>query len=188
MFGFDSTTKSEETATGKFIPAGINENVKLKEITYNNGETFGGTEVIEFVFEDSLGRTVNRRYFDPSKTQYDVEKAMAKFNRICKNVATKFLGENFEMAGAPNFKAFVDAYIAALQPHFGTGDLRLKVILNKSDYPTLPNYAPFCELMSVPADQSKLKINPTYDRTEPFATNDDTTTTSNETASSGAAW
>ena len=175
MFGFDSETKSEEAVTGKFIPAGINNNVMLKEVAFNDE---GDNHFMEITMEDKEGRTVNRRYFDPSNDRYDVAKAVNKFNKVCKNLATKFLGDDFEMEGAKSFKAFVNNFAKAMKPHFGTGNLRVKVILNKGDFPTLPGYAPIFESMEVTPAESKLFINAEFDRVEKIvvsATSENTT-------------
>lgn len=162
-FGFDSTTKSEEAVVGNYLTAGINENIKLKEVSFNDDSD---NHYMEIVVEDADGRSVNRRYFDPSNDRFDVEKATNKFNKVCKNLATKFLGNDFEMEGAKSFKAFVGNFIKALKPHFGTGDLRVKVILNNKDFSTLPGYAPIFESMEVASGDSKLFINPEFDRVE----------------------
>jgi hypothetical protein len=167
-FGFDETT-SEVTATGKFIPAGIQDNITLKNVEFLD-DAGNGNPALEITFEDSEGRTVNKRYFDPSKSQYDPQKAVNKFNKVAKNIATKFLGDNATLSGT-DFKSFSQNLIAQLTPHFGSATkLRVKVILNNADYPTLPGYAPICELMTVPKDQTQLKINPDWnDRVEPVA-------------------
>lgn len=156
MFQFDATT-SEVTATGKFIPAGIQDNITFRSAIWLE-DAGGGNPALEIIFEDADGRTVSKRYFDPSKSQYDVEKAVNKFNKIAKNLATKFLGDNAAISGT-DFKSFCQNLITQLTPHFGSPNkLRVKVILNNSDFPTLPGYAPICELMTVSKEQSTLKI------------------------------
>ena len=55
---------------------------------------------------------------------------------------------------------------------FDTIELRTKVVLNTSGYPTLPGYSPIWEVVSkVPAAESKLVINERFDVVDQPKTN-----------------
>ena len=170
-YGFDITTVDNDSDS-KFIQAGIKKGIFLKEVKFVPA-TESANAYMEVVCENKEGQTVNRRYFEPKldgkicKSPEDVDKAVKKFAKVVANLTRRFLGDAYAVPAQPSFETFCKKVITDLytrQAAFATTELRTKIVLNTSGYPTLPSYAPIWENVAVVADeQSKLQINPDFD-------------------------
>jgi len=107
---------------------------------------------------------------DPITPDDAVKKAYNLFNQRAKHVATKFVDEDTiveALKGAGSYEEFGQAYADLFtEERINSTYVRLKVVLNNKDYAKLPKFPPFIESMSVPAEKSKLEIDPRYDRVE----------------------
>lgn len=159
-YGFDEKTKSEEGGNSKFLRPGIQEGVYLDKIEYGELPS-NKAAYFSISIKDASGKKAERKYFEPTlnqwvQTQADLEVKQANFSAIVKNLATKFLGENYTMPKESSFKKFCEAIIKNIgEKHVGV-ELRAKIVLNKGNYPSLPDYAPVFELASL--KESKLFI------------------------------
>ena len=141
-------------ATGRFI----------KELSIGKGES--GNPYFEVVVVDKTGATANRRYFEPAidgnyvKDQKDLQKAVAKLNGVIANLARKFRGEDYVTTGTDSFESYIQTVIKDIKSVAGweKKELRIKLILNTQDYPTLPSYAPIFEDAALPLAESKIRI------------------------------
>lgn len=163
-FGFDKNTL--EQTDSKFIKVGIQENLEVKEIKFNPAEgALPSSLEITLVqkAEDGSEVTASRKYFEPSlgeynKTEEELEKARTKFSKIVKNFSTKFLGEQYEIPVQPSFEAFCKKAVADIGVRYKGVKVRGVIVYNNAGFPTLRAFSPVVELMSVPKEQSKLKL------------------------------
>lgn len=178
-YGFDDKTKDTESGS-KFLKAGIQEGIFLKEVKFNPAKDNVAAS-LEITCTNKEGQTVARKYFEPRidgkiiKDEAGINQAISKFSKVVANLTRKFLGENYSIANQPNFESFCKKTIEDLYTKkslFDTTELRTKVVLNTSGYPTLPGYAPIWEVVSkVPAAESKLVINERFDVVDQPKTN-----------------
>lgn len=179
MYGFDETTESSGSG-GNLMSPGINENVKLIDIKYENSKQDGtGTDVLRFYFEDSDGATFNHTEF-PIDRERVVENAKkwgedpkdllqreeSDFGARIKHIVECFVPAEKAKVKASSFEEFCEKVIELLGESYQDVPVRLKVILNKKDFLTLPRktFTPFIERMD--QEGSKMKINPKYDKIE----------------------
>ena len=168
-YGFDE--KTNEAVDSKFIDAGLQENLEMKEWKFVPAVAGGDKPVsahveITLMHTDAEGveKTASRRYFEPTlgsefvKTEADLDKAHAKFSRIIKNFCTKFLGDQYVIAPAPSFAAFCQKAISDVGVKYKGVKLRSLIVFNNNGFPTLRSFSPIVEAMSVPTAQTKLKV------------------------------
>jgi len=160
---------NSETRANNFMGPGIHDNVELKHneegkypIVY--GESKKGNKFAAFHFINDKGELLIHTEYEPSDE--DREKLENKtINQIkrFKHIITKFVPEDNFIFEASNFEQFVNRTIEILGNAYVGKKVRIKVVLNNSDYTTLPNYVPFIENMEV--TKSKLSINTAMDKT-----------------------
>ena len=164
-YGFDENTS--EVGGSKFIDVtpetAIAEGRFVKEIKFVEAEG-DKNAYFEVVVEDKFGKTANKRWYEPNvdgtyvKNEADLKKAVEKFNKVIANLSRRFLGESYKPQGVTDFKSLCNIVIRDIGEKYANKELRIKVILNKDDFPTLPAYAPIFEDITVPANQTKLQI------------------------------
>jgi hypothetical protein len=165
MIGFDASTK--EGSSSKFIEVTPEKAIAagrfIKDITAEvneSGKSFLNVEII-----DKEEKTANRRYYEPSvdgsiiKNENDLEKATVKLVGVGANIVRRFKGEDVAISGA-TWKEYFENIVKAVKgtPDWNKKELRVKIILNSSGFPTLPGYAPIMENLNIPISESKLKI------------------------------
>lgn len=161
IYGFTAETKEQEVskfiqvtpetaiATGRFI----------KDLKYedNNGNPYFEVTVI-----NKENQTANHRWYQPKidgtiiKTQEELDKKISQFNGVMANLSRRFLGENYVPQGVTSFETFCKRIIADIGNKYINKELRIKVVLNKNNYPVLPNYSPIFE--DITTNPSKLSI------------------------------
>jgi len=171
-YGFDDSVKDSEHIIGNFIQVtketAIAAGRFIKELSA--GTTDNGYEYLDVIVEDDKEASAKKRYFKPVmgdilKTKVELENAESKFSRVVANISRRFLGESYTLPKMPTFLEFVNKIIADIGDKYKDVELRVKVVLDKNNFPTLPNYAPIFELASVPQGESKLKI-ASFDKVE----------------------
>jgi len=173
-FGFD-----ESTGAGKFMNAGINENVQITSIKYEPMKQGSDKMVIAITFTDPAGSTFVHKEFSPDFKQWEklaktvfqkdpkefIKSEMNAMGERLKHILEPFIPAEQLVLKAPNFKVLAEQYIALAGNHYQGIPLRIKLILNNKDYTTFPKRAisPFVELMKegVP---TRLVLDPKYDR------------------------
>lgn len=187
MYGFNQNTPESTVTTA--LKAGINEDVFLQKVEFasmSEGKdpvlqiTFGNSSgilrsVIWAVTPESItvpdGKVHKRDVPDlgfvkgqPVTREDAVKMEFDNFNVRLKHIATKFVSEEEANIQASSYADFCQKYVALLsKPEFAKIPVRLKVTLNTNDYSQLPKYPPFIEEMSVPREQTKLRIT-NYDK------------------------
>lgn len=155
---YDIPVEFDSENSGKtFIDVGIHENIELKSVTYKVSDK--GNQFLAFLFANPEGIELSFTEYEPKDE--DLVKFQSKTQNQIKRVhhlMTKFITKEEAELKANSFKEFAEAVIAKLSNKFVGVKLRIKVIYGWNDYTTLPKYTPFIELMSIPKEQSKLKI------------------------------
>lgn len=161
MWGITGDTVSEESSS-KFMAPGINEGTFVTKIEFVIDPS---NPYLLIEMENTEGKTVNRRYFQPKidgnivKDAKDLKKAAEKIVKVIANLARKFKGETYVCTGT-DFASLCRNVIADIGDSYKGKVLRTKVLLNKQNYPVLPAYAPIWEDSSVISpEHTKLEIN-----------------------------
>ena len=162
MYGFTAETK-EQSSVSRFIQVtpetAIATGRFIKELKFedNNGNPY-----FEIVVVNKEGQTANHRYYEPKmdgnivKTQEELTKKASQFNGIMANLSRRFLGENYVPQGVTSFETLCKKVIADIGNKYINKELRIKIVLNKNNYPVLPNFSPIFE--DIATNPSKLTI------------------------------
>ena len=184
MYGFDEQTGA--SSGGSRIPAGITENVSLKDVVYEPLKADGsGDDVLKFLFSDAASSSFTHIEFPIDadrltelakgwgKSQADAESYVkqqfeAQGERI-KHILSCFIPKDKCVFRAKNFQEFAEGVIKMLGETYLETPCRVKIVYKKnSQYTTFPNRAfkPFIQPMSEP---NRLKIDPKWDIVEAAA-------------------
>jgi hypothetical protein len=184
MYGFDEQTGA--SSGGSRIPAGITENVSLKDVVYEPLKADGsGDDVLKFLFSDAASSSFTHIEFPIDadrltelakgwgKSQADAESYVkqqfdAQGERI-KHVLSCFIPKDKCVFRAKDFKEFADGVIKMLGETYVDVPCRVKIVYKKnSQYTTFPNRAfkPFIQPMREP---NRLVIDPKWDIVEAAA-------------------
>ena len=157
-----STTKAAEIQTNDvaYLGTGIHENVSF--VNARTDKSSNGNNFIEFEFNKD-GSKLTHTEWEPTKfsnqtdTEFE-EKINKQVARILQIMSPFYTKEqlNFE---ASSFAAFAAWTVSLMNSADKTKLVRLKVILGKNGYTSLPQYAKytFIESMSVATEASKIK-------------------------------
>ncbi len=184
MYGFDEQTGA--SSGGSRIPAGITENVSLKDVVYESLKADGtGDDVLKFLFSDAANSSFTHIEFPIDadrltelakgwgKSQADAESYVkqqfdAQGERI-KHILSCFIPKDKCVFRAKNFQEFADGVIKMLGETYVEVPCRVKIVYKKnSQYTTFPNRAfkPFIQPMREP---NRLVIDPKWDIVEAAA-------------------
>lgn len=155
------STKTAVTAkVGKYMPAGINENVVLKEVNVQKSPT--GRDYLQIIFEDALGRTVDMTEWKNEKGQFiktdeDLQRRdNLQFGRILQIVHCYI--EDIPDVELSTFKDMIDWVKKTLDDvqEKNVQPLRLKVVYDNKGFVRVSSYGIFVEPMDVKESQVKL--------------------------------
>jgi len=151
MYSISEKTQSEK-GSSKFFDAGIIEGVFIESLSYEKSDA--GYESLNVVIKNSDGTTLQQKYFEPKEGMYTdtKEKLQLEVERFCgvmKNIASKFLGEDYVLAGKKTFKEFVESVLKDIGKKYEGVELRTKLTYDKKGYLKLPKYAPVFELTTL---------------------------------------
>ena len=160
MYNLDQSVSEN---TNSYLPVGLHENVMLKDITLEKASN--GNPYLKFLFEAEDGSTVAHTEWpideaDPAKLQKKVKNFLVRIKHIC----TKFVPAEKVNINAPDFEGFANQVIAIVKPNITNVKLRIKVVYNYRNFPSIPKYLPFVEPMTVEKEKSRLKIDPSFDK------------------------
>lgn len=100
-----------------------------------------------------------------------VDIASKKFLQRALHIAVQVVNEQVvrnTLKGAKDYKEFAEKFVSLFtEERMKNSPMRVKIVLDKKDYPILPYTTPFMESMSVPKEKSRLSINPKYDKITP---------------------
>jgi hypothetical protein len=142
------------------MPAGINENVHLKEVNVNVSPT--GLDFLEIVFENKDGQTVSMSEWQNkkglyTKTDEDLQRADDRqFGRLIQIINCFY--PTIEDVELNSFKEMITWVKNKLDPMIATQkELRLKAVFDKNNYVTVSKNGIFVEPMTVDKKDSQIK-------------------------------
>ena len=158
MYSTKTATTNNNEFNSSYMPVGINENVTLKEV--NVKKTDQGRDFLEIIFENAQGQTATLTEWKNEKNQWIItdedlqRRDNQQFGRIlqvidaCNGGHQDFEGSSFvEMINWVKQQLTIDHT-----------PLRLKVVYDKKGYTKVSSLGIFVEPMSVPEEQSQIKL------------------------------
>lgn len=131
---------------------------------FNQGIAANGSKFWDLQVKDSKGNENNIREYDIDTTRPDSAKKVESQLKRLKHILSKFVPEGTPLPQAQTFPELWTAIENLLRQHqANTKPFRLKLVYNDKGYLTVPKYVPFIESMSIPEEQSKLKLDPKFD-------------------------
>lgn len=162
MYNLDETVSEE--SSGNYFNVGIQEDVSLKEITFE--EASNGNNYLKFHFEGDNGEKLAHTEWPVNSDDQNAEKKLKNLLIRMKHICTKFVDAEKVIINGESFQDFADKIIALLTPHLQTTKVRIKLVYNYRNYVSLPKYVPFIEKMAVDKSASRLKLDPGFDKLE----------------------
>ena len=160
MFNTKSAVITNTENNGNYMPAGINENVHLKEVNVNVSPT--GLDFLEIVFENKDGQTVSMSEWQNkkglyTKTDEDLQRADDRqFGRLIQIINCFY--PTIEDVELNSFKEMITWVKNKLDPMIATQkELRLKAVFDKNNYVTVSKNGIFVEPMTVDKKDSQIK-------------------------------
>lgn len=158
---FSTKTAVTTNGGGTYMPAGINENVTLKEVNVQKSPT--GRDYLEVIFQDEAGQIATMTEWKNEKSQFiktdeDLQRRdNLQFGRILQILHCYI--EDIPDTELNTFKDMIDWVKSTLD---GIQDkdktlLRLKVIFDKNNYTKVSSYGVFVEPMTVEKKDSQIK-------------------------------
>jgi hypothetical protein len=162
---YDLTINIETEQSGlSFVPTGIQENLRLAKpdgtypITYEKSK--GNSEFIAFNFLNEEGQTfVHTEWLPKSDDPSILSKKEANLVKRLLHIGRKLVDANaFKQIKTESFELLAKSYINIIGNNYKGKLFRGKIVYNNKNFTTFPNYVPFLELMSVPKEESNLKM------------------------------
>lgn len=160
MFNTKSAVITNTESNGNYMPAGINENVHLKEVNVNVSPT--GLDFLEIIFENKDGQTVSMSEWQNkkglyTKTDEDLQRADDRqFGRLIQIINCFY--PTIEDVELNSFKEMITWVKSKLDPMIATQkELRLKAVFDKNNYVTVSKNGIFVEPMTVDKKDSQIK-------------------------------
>lgn len=153
---------------GKTLPIEINKDNAIARGRYINRIEYRKTDKAEYLtieVRDKAGNTARKSYFPPKigsgfvQTTEQLEKEQHKFNRTIENLTSVLLSPSYETGPVATFAEFCNRVISDIGKSYFDKELRIKLVLDKKNYPTLPAWPIIFEDPSVVSDTAtKMKI------------------------------
>lgn len=160
MFNTKNAVITNTESNGNYMPAGINENVHLKEVNVNVSPT--GLDFLEIVFENKDGQTVSMSEWQNkkglyTKTDEDLQRADDRqFGRLIQIINCFY--PTIEDVKLNSFKEMITWVKNKLDPMIAVQKaLRLKTVFDKNNYVTVSKNGIFVEPMTVDKKDSQIK-------------------------------
>lgn len=164
MYSTKTATTNNNEFNSSYMPVGINENVTLKEV--NVKKTDQGRDFLEIIFENAQGQTATLTEWKNEKNQWIVtdedlqRRDNQQFGRILQ-VIDAANGSHTDFEGN-SFVEMINWVKAQLEPATNPANMRqgmrLKVVYDKKGYTKVSSLGIFVEPMSVPEEQSQIKL------------------------------
>ena len=158
MYSTKTATTNNNEFNSSYMPVGINENVTLKEV--NVKKTDQGRDFLEIIFENAQGQTATLTEWKNEKNQWIVtdedlqRRDNQQFGRILQVIdAVKGNHDDFEGSSFIEMINWVKQQLT-----IDHTPLRLKVVYDKKGYTKVSSLGIFVEPMSVPEEQSQIKL------------------------------
>jgi len=161
----------KKDVSNRYMSTGIHNDCELVSIEYK--KTDKGSELIAFYFENAFQEKLNHTEWRvmPTKDINTMGEAESKIYlslvtaqiRRINAIATTFISEEaFRKVKGNTFEEFCTNVIAAIGESYKGVKVRIKVVYDKRNFTALPSYTNYewIELMTVPVEDSKIKILP----------------------------
>ena len=166
MYNTKTAVTQEQEFTSAYMPAGINENVTLKEVNVRKSPT--DKDFLEFIFEDADGKTASMTEWKNEKnmwikTDEDLQRRDdLQFGRIMQIINCYYPAIEGSFS---TFKEMIDWVKKQLDPMINTKKaLRLKVVYDKRNYTQVSSNGIFVEPMTVEDSKIKKFARDTFER------------------------
>ena len=160
MYSTKTATTNNNEFNSSYMPVGINENVTLKEV--NVKKTDQGRDFLEIIFENAQGQTATLTEWKNEKNQWIVtdedlqRRDNQQFGRILQ-IIDAVNGQHADFEGN-SFVEMINWVKTQLNPSNVGNQVRLKVVYDKKGYTKVSSLGIFVEPMSVPEEQSQIKL------------------------------
>ena len=131
-------------------------------------------EWLNIEVKDREGRIARRSYFPPAiglyvKDEAALTKEKQKFNSMMRNLTGVLLSPKYETGPVSSFAEFCNKVISDIGKSYHDKELRIKLVYNSKNQPSLPNWPVMFEDPIVISDEmSKMKITE-HDKVAPVA-------------------
>jgi hypothetical protein len=162
---YDLTINIETEQSGlAYVPTGIQENLRLAKIdgsypiVYEKSK--GSSEFIAFNFLNEEGQSfVHTEWLPKSDDSAILQKKEANLVKRLLHIGRKLVDASaFKQIKTESFELLAKSYINIIGNNYKGKLFRGKVVYNNKNFTTFPNYVPFLESMSVPKEESNLKM------------------------------
>ena len=160
MYSTKTATTNNNEFNSSYMPVGINENVTLKEV--NVKKTDQGRDFLEIIFENAQGQTATLTEWKNEKNQWIItdedlqRRDNQQFGRILQ-IIDAVNGKHADFEGN-SFVEMINWVKTQLNPSNVGNQVRLKVVYDKKGYTKVSSLGIFVEPMSVPEEQSQIKL------------------------------
>ena len=160
---------------GRFSPIVITKDNAIARGRFISKIEYRKTDKAEFLtieIKDSAGNTARRSYFPPKlgiyiKDAEQLKKEENKFNKTMEDLTKVLLSPNYETGEVATFEEFCNKIIADIGKSYYDKELRVKLVYDKKNRPTLPNYPVMFEDPTIVSDSNtKMQITQ-WDKVEP---------------------
>jgi hypothetical protein len=163
---------------GRALPIVINKDNAIARGRFINKIEYRKTDKAEFLtieVIDKAGNTARKSYFPPNKigSQYipdqaAFDKEMSKFNRTMKNLTNVLLSTDYETGDVATFEQFCNRIILDIGKAYANKELRIKLVYDKKNQPTLPTWPTMFEDPTLISDANTKMTITQWDRVEPI--------------------
>jgi hypothetical protein len=162
---------------GRTLPIVVTKDNAISRGRFINKIEYRKTDKAEFLtieVIDKAGFTARKAYFPPNKVgslyvpdQTTFDKELQKFNRVMKNLTNVLLTKDYETGDVATFEQFCNRVILDIGKAYYNKELRIKLVYDKKNQPTLPNYPTMFEDPSLVSDENTKMTITQWDKVEP---------------------
>lgn len=161
---------------GKTLPIEITKENAISRGRFINRIEYRKTDKAEFCtieVIDKEGKTARKSYFPPKigvgfvKNQEDFDKEQGKLNRTMKNLTNVLLTKDYETGSVSTFAEFVNRIISDIGKAYANKELRIKLVYDSKNRPTLPNYPTMFEDPTLISDADSKMVLTQWDKVKP---------------------
>jgi hypothetical protein len=168
-----------KSGEGSTLPIVVTKENAISRGRYINKLEYRKTDKAEWLnieIVDKDGYTAKKSYFPPNKigSMYVPDKAafdkeLDKFNRTMKNLTNVLLTPSYETGPVATFGEFCNKIISDIGKSYYKKELRVKLVYDKKNRPTLPTWPTMFEDPSlISDDNTKMKVTE-WDKVTPVA-------------------
>lgn len=161
---------------GSTLPITINEENAISRGRFINRIEYSKNDRGEYLvieIMDKAGHSARAFYSPPKKgagfikTDEELKKEQSRFNRMMENLTKTILGSDYETGDVDSFESFCKKVISDLGRSYYRKELRVKLVYDTKNRPTLPKWpVMFEDPILISDENTKMKITK-WDRVAP---------------------